>query len=221
MQGNTLNIILNQLKQYKVIPVVRTSTPELAATAIEWLSEAGLQTFEITMTIPGAVDLITKYSLREDILIGAGTVTTKEQAKRCLDAGAKYLVSPCVVPELRDISHQSGVPCFLGALTPTELHSAVRAGADAVKIFPIKRMGGVPYLKALISVFPGVPLVPTGGVNLDEIALYLKSGATCVGIGSKLVNEAMIREGQLEKIIQFGQQVQQQATAFSFTTERA
>ena len=78
-------------------------------------------------------------------------------------------------------------------------------------------MGGVHYLKALVSVFPGIPLVPTGGVRPDEIALYLKSGATCVGIGSELVNEAMIREGQREKIIQLGQQVLQQATAFSFT----
>jgi 2-dehydro-3-deoxyphosphogluconate aldolase/(4S)-4-hydroxy-2-oxoglutarate aldolase len=213
----SLNSVLKQLQQFRVIPVVRTSTPELAATAIEWLSEAGLRTFEITMTTPGAVDLMTQYASREDILIGAGTVTSEDQAKRCLDAGAKYLVSPCVVPELPEISHQRGVPCFLGALTPTELHSAVRAGADAVKIFPIKHMGGVLYFKALVSVFPGVPLVPTGGVIPDEIALYLKSGATSVGIGSELVNEAMIREGQREKIIQLGQQVQQQATAFSFT----
>ena len=200
-----------------MIPVVRTSTPELAATAIEWLSEAGLRTFEITMTIPGAVDLITQYASREDILIGAGTVTSEDQAKRCLDAGARYLVSPCMVPQLPEISHQRGVPCFLGALTPTELHNAVLASADAVKIFPIKRMGGVPYLKALVSVFPEVPLVPTGGVNLDEIALYLKSGATCVGIGSELVNETMIREGQRGKIIQLGKQVLHQATVFSIT----
>ena len=213
----SLNSVFEQLRQFRVIPVVRTSTPELAATAIEWLSEAGLRTFEITMTTPGAVDLMTEYASREDILVGAGTVTSKDQAKRCLDAGARYLVSPCIVHKLPEISHQRGVPCFLGALTPTEVKDAIRASADAVKIFPIKRLGGVPYLKALVSVFPEVPLVPTGGVNLDEIALYLKSGATCVGIGSELVNEAMIREGHYEKIIQLGQQVQQQATAFSFS----
>jgi len=212
-----LNSVFEQLRQLRVIPVVRTSTPELAAIAIEWLSEAGLRTFEITMTIPEAVDLITQYASREDILIGAGTVTSEDQAKRCLDAGARYLVSPCMVPQLPKIAHQRSVPCFLGALTPTELHNAARASADAVKIFPIKRMGGVPYLKALVSVFPEVPLIPTGGVNLDEIDLYLKSGATCVGIGSELVNETMIREGQREKIIQLGQQVLQQATTFSFT----
>ena len=212
-----LNSVLKQLRKLRVIPVIRTSTPELAATAIEWLSEAGLRTFEVTMTIPGAIDLMTQYASREDILIGAGTVTSSDQAKRCLDAGAKYLVSPCVVPELPEISHQRGALCFIGALTPTEIHTAVTAGADAVKIFPIKQMGGVPYLKALVSVFPGVHLVPTGGVNSDEIALYLKSGATCVGIGSELINEAMIREGQREKIIKLGEKVLQQATVCSFT----
>ena len=216
----SLNSVLEQLREFPVIPIVRTSTPELAATAIEWLSEAGLRTFEITMTIPGAVDLMTQYASREDILVGAGTVTSKDQAKRCLDAGARFIVSPCIVKQLPEISHQWGAPCLLGALTPTELHNALRASADAVKIFPIKRMGGLTYLKALVSIFPGGPLVPTGGVNVDEISLYLKSGATCVGIGSELVNEAMIREGQREKIIKLGQQVLHQASAISFTESR-
>ena len=216
----SLNSVFEQLRQFPVIPIVRTSTTELAATAIEWLIEAGLRTFEITMTIPGAVDLMTQYASRENILVGAGTVTSEDQAKSCLDAGARFIVSPCIVSKLPEISHQRGAPCFLGALTPTELHNAVRASADAVKIFPIKSMGGVTYLKALVSVFPGVPLVPTGGVNVDEISLYLKSGATCVGIGSELVNEAMIREGQREKIIKLGQQVLHQASAISFTESR-
>ena len=216
----SLNSVLEQLREFPVIPIVRTSTPELAATAIEWLCEAGLRTFEITMTIPGAVDLMTQYASREDILVGAGTVTSKDQAKRCLDAGARFIVSPCIVKQLPEISHQWGAPCLLGALTPTELYNAVRLRADAVKIFPIKRMGGLTYLKALVSIFPGVPLVPTGGVIVDEISLYLKSGATCVGIGSELVNEAMIREGQREKIIKLGQQVLHQASAISFTESR-
>ena len=216
----SLNSVLEQLREFPVIPIVRTSTPELAATAIEWLSEAGLRTFEITMTIPGAIDLITQYSSREDILIGAGTVTSEDQANLCLDAGAKYLVSPIVVTELIEISHQRGALCFLGALTPTEIHKAIEANADAVKIFPVKQMGGVEYLKALVPIFPGVPLVPTGGVKSDEIALYLESGATFVGIGSELVNETMIREGQREKIIKLGQQVLHQASAISFTESR-
>lgn len=210
----SLNSVLKQLRKLRIIPVVRTSTPELAATAIEWLSEAGLRTFEITMTTPGAVDLMTQYASREDILIGAGTVTSEDQAKRCLDAGAKYLVSPCVVPELPEISHQRGVPCFLGAMTPTEVRSAVIAGADAVKIFPINLLGGASYLKALSSVFPQVHLIPTGGVKSDDISQYLEYGAMCVGLGGELVNEGLILDGQRETIIQLGKQVLQQTAAF-------
>ena len=211
-----LNNVLEQLRQLRVIPVVRTSTPELAVTAIEWLSEAGLRTFEITLTIPDAVELVAKYALRKDILIGAGTVTNVLQAERCLDSGANYLVSPSVVPELPEISHQQEVPCFLGALTPTELHNAVRAGADAVKIYPINHMGGASYLKALTSVFPEVALIPTGGIKTNEIFQYLNSGAACVGLGGELVNETLIREGQREKIIQLGKEVLQQVAAFSY-----
>jgi len=210
----SLNSVLKQLQQFRVIPIVRTSTPELAATAIEWLSEAGLRTFEITMTTPGAVDLMTQYASREDILIGAGTVTSEDKAKRCLDAGAKYLVSPCVVPELPEISHQRGVPCFLGALTPTEVRSAVIAGADAVKIFPINLLGGASYLKALSSVFPQVHLIPTGGVKSDDISQYLEYGAMCVGLGGELGNEGLILDDQRETIIQLGKQVLQQTAAF-------
>ena len=211
-----LNSVLKQLWQLRVIPVVRTSTPELAETAIEWLTEAGLRTFEITLTIPGALELISKYASREDILIGAGTVTSAKQAEACLASGAKYLVSPCVLRELPEISHQEDVPCFLGALTPTELHNAVVAGADAIKIFPINKMGGASYLKALLSVFPNVALIPTGGVKPDEITQYLKSGAMCVGLGGELVNESLIRQGQREKIMQLGQQTLLQASTFSY-----
>ena len=211
-----LNSVLKQLWQLRVIPVVRTSTLELAETAIEWLTETGFRTFEITLTIPGALELISKYASREDILIGAGTVTSAKQAEACLASGAKYLVSPCVLRELPEISHQEDVPCFLGALTPTELHNAVVAGADAIKIFPINKMGGASYLKALLSVFPNVALIPTGGVKPDEITQYLKSGAMCVGLGGELVNESLIRQGQREKIMQLGQQTLQQASAFSY-----
>jgi len=121
----SLNSVLNQLRQFRVIPIVRASIPEFAATAIEWLSEAGLRTFEITMTIPGAVELITQYASREDILVSAGTGNIRRTGKAFPDAGARYLVSPCLVPHFPEISHQRSAPCFLGALDPTELHDAV------------------------------------------------------------------------------------------------
>ena len=215
MKENSLKLILNQLKQFKVIPVIRTTTPELASTAIEWLIDAGFSTFEITLTIPNAFKLISHYANHEDFLIGAGTVTSVEQAESSLNAGAKYLVSPCVIPELPKISHKAGVPCFLGALTPTELLNAVNANADAVKIFPVNSIGGFNYIKALTSVFPQIPLIPTGGVSPEEIALYFKSGATFVGIGNDLINDTIIHEGKRDEIIQLGQKIFQQLIAFS------
>ena len=209
-----LNSVLKRLRKLRIIPVVRTSTPEIAETAIEWLTDAGFRTFEITLTIPDAFELITQYASRKDLLIGAGTVTSLEQAERCLDSGAKYLVSPCIVTELPGISHQKDVPCFLGAMTPTEVRSAVIAGADAVKIFPINLLGGASYLKALSSVFPQVHLIPTGGVKSDDISQYLEYGAMCVGLGGELVNEGLVLDGQRETIIQLGKQVLQQTAAF-------
>ena len=107
-----LNSVLKRLQKLRIIPVVRASTPEIAETAIEWLTDAGFRTFEITLTIPDAFELITQYASRKDLLIGAGTVTSAEQAERCLDSGAKYLVSPCIVTELPGISHQKDIPCF-------------------------------------------------------------------------------------------------------------
>ena len=138
-------------------------------------------------------------------MIGAGTVTSIDQARRCIDAGAKYIVSPVIINRLSEISHRMEVPCILGALTPNELYSAVQADADAVKIFPINNIGGINYFRTLKSIFPKVRLVPTGGVTHAEISLYLESGATFVGIGGELFNEKMIKEGQREKVIKLGQ----------------
>ena len=207
-----LNSVLKRLRELRIIPVVRTSKPEIAETAIEWLTDAGFRTFEITLTIPDAFELITQYASRKDLLIGAGTVTSVEQAERCLDSGAKYLVSPCIVTELPGISHQKDVPCFLGAMTPTEVRSAVIAGADAVKIFPINLLGGASYLKALSSVFPQVHLIPTGGVKSDDISQYLEYGAMCVGLGGELLNEKLIMDDQRETIVQLGKQILQKTS---------
>ena len=210
-----LNSVLKRLRKLRIIPVVRTSTPEIAETAIAWLTDAGFRTFEITLTIPDAFELITLYASQKDLLIGAGTVTSAKQAERCLDSGAKFLVSPCIVTELPEISHQKDVPCFLGAMTPTEVQSAVIAGADAVKIFPINLLGGASYLKALSSIFPQVQLIPTGGVKPDDISQYLEYGAMCVGLGGELVNEGLILDGQRETVIQLGKQALQQTAAVS------
>ncbi|MDG2066204.1 MAG: bifunctional 4-hydroxy-2-oxoglutarate aldolase/2-dehydro-3-deoxy-phosphogluconate aldolase [SAR324 cluster bacterium] len=209
------NIVLEQLSKLRVIPVIRTKETENAVTAVLWLREAGFRTFEITLTTPDAINIIVQLTAKKDALIGAGTVTSVNQAKKCIEAGAQYIVSPCVVPDLPAICHQYDIPCILGACTPTELHLAMEAEADAIKIFPVSLMGGSTYIKTLSSIFPGVPLIPTGGIKLNEVQEYLESGAICVGLGGVLVNETLIQQGERRKILKISLEIIQQATKYS------
>lgn len=209
------NIVLEQLSELRVIPVIRTKETENAVTAVQWLKEAGFRTFEITLTTPDAINIIVQLTAKKDTLIGAGTVTSVNQAKKCIEAGAQYIVSPCVVPDLPAICHQYDIPCILGACTPTELHLAMEAEADAIKIFPVSLMGGSTYIKTLSSIFPGVPLIPTGGIKPNEVQEYLESGAICVGLGGVLVNETLIQQGERRKILKISLEIIQQATKYS------
>ncbi|WP_142847526.1 bifunctional 4-hydroxy-2-oxoglutarate aldolase/2-dehydro-3-deoxy-phosphogluconate aldolase [Telmatospirillum sp. J64-1] len=186
--------ILDRLVQFGVVPVIRMSSAEYARTAVEWLSEAGFGTFEITLTTPGAMDLIAEFSARGDRLIGAGTVMTAEAVAEAVAAGARYVVSPCVVSEVGEACRELGIACLMGALTPTEIHQALAAGAAAVKIFPASTVGPA-HLKAMRSVFPGVSFMPTGGLDADNVGEWLKAGAACIGAGGKLVDEGLVARG--------------------------
>jgi len=193
--------VFDALCEARVIPVVRTDDAELAELAVAWLCEAGFRTFEITMTIPGAADLIARLAGREDLLVGAGTVMTADEARTALDCGARFVVSPCVVPDLPAICHAYGAACLLGALSPTEVRAAVDAGADAVKIFPVASAGGPRHLRLLAPVFPGVPLVPTGGITVSEVGDYIAAGAAFVGLGGTLVDQTALKAGEREKFV--------------------
>jgi 2-dehydro-3-deoxyphosphogluconate aldolase / (4S)-4-hydroxy-2-oxoglutarate aldolase len=187
--------LIQDLRAARVVPVVRTSTAEHAATAVAWLREAGIRIFEITMTIPNAVALIADLSCDRDLLIGAGTVPDAETAQACLDAGARFLVAPWVDPTLSDPCRQACAALMLGALTPTEVRAALSAGADVVKVFPASSAGGPGHIKALASVFPGIAFCPTGGVEPGNVAAYLSAGAAFVGMGGALVDEKRIAAG--------------------------
>jgi 2-dehydro-3-deoxyphosphogluconate aldolase/(4S)-4-hydroxy-2-oxoglutarate aldolase len=192
--------LLQTLRAARVVPVVRTHDSAHAATAVGWLREVGIRIFEITMTIPGAVDLIRRLAADAELLIGAGTVPDAATAKACLDAGAKFLVAPWVDPALAAPAKQAGAALMLGALTPTEVRAALAAGADVVKIFPASSAGGPGHIKALASVFPGVAFCPTGGVEPGNVATYLAAGAAFVGIGGAMVDEKRIAAGDRDAI---------------------
>ncbi|MGC4001601.1 MAG: bifunctional 4-hydroxy-2-oxoglutarate aldolase/2-dehydro-3-deoxy-phosphogluconate aldolase [Anaeromyxobacter sp.] len=187
--------VLAELVRHGVVPVIRTTEAAVAATAVDWLVEAGFSTFEITLTIPGALGLIEQLAKRPGLLVGAGTVLDAGAARSCVAAGAAYVVSPCLAPEVAEACRAADVACVLGALTPTEVLAASRAGADAVKVFPASSMGGPGHIRALRSVFPGVPLAPTGGIGPDTVGAYLAAGAAFAGVGGELVNEPAIRKG--------------------------
>ena len=190
--------VLQQIKDTGVIPVVRATTADEAMRAIDAIREGGISVLEITMTVPGAVGVIEQVAARfgNDALVGAGTVLDAETAKACVSAGAQFIVSPALNMETIAYCHEQDVAVMPGALTPTEVVHAWKAGADFVKVFPAGAVGGASYLKALKAPLPQIELVPTGGVSLKTAADFIKAGAAALGVGADLVDIKAIREGQ-------------------------
>lgn len=171
--------------------MIRAPSADAAVAVVEALLQAGLTVAEITMTVPNAIDAIGSLTKRfaNKVLIGAGTVTDAETARRAVDAGAGFIVTPCLVPEVIDAARRADVAVLPGALTPTEVFEAFRLGGDMVKVFPAQSVGGAAYLRALRGPFPDIPLVPTGGVTLDNVREMFDAGAAAVGVGSELISK--------------------------------
>lgn len=192
--------VLETIKREKLVPVIRTSDTNDARKAVEILSKCGIKVFEITMTVPNAVDLIGELNEKENILIGAGTVLDKSQAEECIKAGARFIVSPAFDLETVKFCREKNIAVTPGTLTPTEVLAAHKAGADCIKVFPCDALGGAKYLKTLKTLFPEIEMMPTGGVNLETIAEFFRAGAIAVGVGTDLVDIKAIRENETEKI---------------------
>jgi 2-dehydro-3-deoxyphosphogluconate aldolase/(4S)-4-hydroxy-2-oxoglutarate aldolase len=194
------NAILNTLIEVGVVPIIRTSSAESAILAIEAVYRGGIRSAEITMTVPGAVKALEKLADKfgDSMILGAGTVLDPETCRACILAGAQFIVTPALNPATIALSRRYSKPIFPGALTPTEVVAAWEAGADAVKIFPASAMGGAKYIKALKGPLPQIEMIPTGGVNLDTAADFLKAGACAVAVGSELIDAATIKAGKYE-----------------------
>jgi 2-dehydro-3-deoxyphosphogluconate aldolase/(4S)-4-hydroxy-2-oxoglutarate aldolase len=177
-----------KIQSIGLIPAVRVSTPEDALLAAEAVSRGGIPIVELTMTVPKAAELIT-HLLKEhpQMVVGAGTVLDVETARACLGAGARFITSPGLdVPTVEFVVKQ-GVAVLPGALTPSEIIAAVKAGADFVKIFPCSQIGGPAYLRALRAPFPNVSFIAAGGVNQQNVGDYIQAGVAAVGIGANLI----------------------------------
>jgi 2-dehydro-3-deoxyphosphogluconate aldolase / (4S)-4-hydroxy-2-oxoglutarate aldolase len=190
--------VLARIRDVGIVPVVRAESADEALRAIDAIRAGGVDILEITMTVPGATRLIEDVSRRlgKDAVVGAGTVLDPETARACILAGAQFVVSPAWSAATIACCRRYGVPVFPGALTPTEVLAAWEAGADMVKVFPCSALGGASYIKALKAPLPQIDLIPTGGVNLETAAAFIKAGSTALGVGADLVDLMALRDGK-------------------------
>ena len=200
--------VMERIRQVGLVPVVRASSAEEAMAAVEAIRAGGIPILEITLTVPGAVGIIRELTqkLGDDALIGAGTVLDAETAQECIDAGAKFIVSPALDIPTIELCRRMNVPVMAGALTPTEIVTAWKAGANAVKVFPANSVGGASYLKSVKAPLPQIELLPTGGVNLETAADFIKAGAFALGVGADLVDLAALRRGDAAAITEKAKQ---------------
>ena len=207
--------LLSQLADARAIPVIRHKDAGIAVQGAVILAENGFPVVELTFTVPGAAALIASLRSRlPKAVFGAGTVMTAAQAEEAIGAGAEFIVSPCLVEDVADICRGRGIPYLPGAATPKEVFACWQAGATVVKVFPAKQTGGPGFLKAVRAVFPDIPLMPTGGVGLDDVPAYLDAGALCVGLG-ELFPARDLERGDIDAATDFVRAAQARVRAHS------
>jgi 2-dehydro-3-deoxyphosphogluconate aldolase / (4S)-4-hydroxy-2-oxoglutarate aldolase len=194
--------VADRIVEIGIVPIIRAASTKQAMYAVEGVCAGGIPIVEITMTVPGAIDLLTTLARTSasEILIGAGTVLDAEDARRCVDAGAQFIVSPGFDGETVKFANSSEKLIMAGALSPTEVITAWKAGSDFIKVFPCGSMGGAKYIKALKAPLPQIPMVPTGGVNLKTAPELIEAGAAAIGIGGELVSASALQSGNTSEI---------------------
>ncbi|PKN65959.1 MAG: 2-dehydro-3-deoxyphosphogluconate aldolase [Deltaproteobacteria bacterium HGW-Deltaproteobacteria-15] len=194
--------VADLIRAERFIPVVRVATTQEALDVADALKAGGARLIEVTFTVRGALEVIRelRQKFEDEIVLGAGTVLNTESAHDALLAGAEFLVSPVLDMDVVRFAKESNRVVIPGAMTPTEILNAWRAGADMVKVFPAGRLGGPEYIKSVRGPLPDIPLVPTGGVDLKSAALYIKAGATALGIGGELVDKKAVAEKKFDRI---------------------
>jgi 2-dehydro-3-deoxyphosphogluconate aldolase/(4S)-4-hydroxy-2-oxoglutarate aldolase len=198
----TKSQILDRIHEVGLVPVLRARSHEEAMAIALAVEKGGVPILEVTMTVPGALEVIRQVVAQcgTRVLVGAGTVLDPESARLCILAGAQFVVSPSLKLSTIEMCHRYSIPVFPGALTPTEVVTAWEAGADAVKVFPCSALGGASYLKALKAPLPQIELIPTGGVSLSTAEQFLAAGSFALGVGGDLIDAAAIAAGKLEMV---------------------
>ncbi|MED7932090.1 bifunctional 4-hydroxy-2-oxoglutarate aldolase/2-dehydro-3-deoxy-phosphogluconate aldolase [Nonomuraea sp. LP-02] len=175
-----------------VVAIIRLRESEPDDAIATALLGGGVNVMEVTLPTPGALGVIRRWGAHPGILVGAGTVRTASDADAAIAAGARFLVTPTTMPDVLGVARAAGVPVACGALTPTEIDLAWGHGAAAVKVFPVSALGGAGYLRAVREPLDDVPLLPTGGVGLEDVASYARMGCVGVGIGGALVSADLV-----------------------------
>jgi len=188
--------VIARIKAKGAVAVIRTDSIERALGAANAAIAGGFRAIEITYSFSDATEAILKLAEvnKNDLLIGAGTILSRQQVHAAVGAGARFLVSPCVLPEVIDAAHELQVAIIPGAFTPTEIYTAYSLGADIVKIFPAVRFGPE-YLKAVKGPLPHIPIMPTSGVDASNVAEWFRAGAVAVGAVSSVLDPALIQNG--------------------------
>jgi len=188
--------VLERMCRVGVAPVVRAPSPDGLLDIARALAAGGIPICEVTMTVPGAIDGIRRLAgeVGDEILVGVGSVTEPGQAEEAMDAGARFVVGPVLVPEVIEVARDRDTVVVPGAYTPTEVFQAYALGADIVKVFPAS-VGGPAYLKALLAPMPFLKVLPTGGVNLETAGDFIRAGAVTLGAGSALVKKSAVADG--------------------------
>jgi 2-dehydro-3-deoxyphosphogluconate aldolase/(4S)-4-hydroxy-2-oxoglutarate aldolase len=183
-----------RIEEIGIIPAIRVHSAEDALFAAEAVASGGIPIVDVTITVPDALDVIHQLAVnRLDVIQGAGTVLDLGLARRCVDAGAQFLTSPGFDPRIVDFAAHENVVVLPGALTPTEVMNAAKAGADFIKIYPCAQVGGPSYIRALKSPFPELRFIASGGVTQTTVAEYIRAGAAAVGIGADLIHQDAIK----------------------------
>lgn len=194
--------VLDAIRREAFISIVRVDSRDHALCAAEGISRAGFSLIEMTLTIPGALDIIQETVSRfgDRLIVGAGTILHPDICRAAISAGAAFIVSPSTDPEVIEVARAHDTVCIPGAQTPTEVVAGWRAGADMIKIFPAGLAGGPAFIRALKAPFPQIEFVPSNGVDSSNAAQYLAAGATAVGVGGPIFDSASLKSGDADTI---------------------
>lgn len=200
MSSKLLDERAQRLRDATVIAIFRTRAPEHAVEGIGAAVRGGFEAVEVTMNSAGATEALAEVAGRVDAIVGAGTIVRADQVKEAYDAGAEFIVTPVVVPEVVEAAHGLGLPVAMGASTPTEIFHAREAGADWVKVFPGESLGGPDYIADVLGPLDGTPILVTGGLTAENYLGYLDAGAELVGFAGSVFEAELMADGRYDEM---------------------